>query len=160
MAFTPPSPFRGTPAPVEPPITAEPISVPKPRFSRPDNAMRGDMSRIPKAVPRMFKKGGKVRKTGLALVHKGETITPAKHSKASSTMSGKRKSPKMNAARRKSLPKSKFGLPGKRKYPVDTPGRAANAKARATQMVKKGKLSSSAAAKIKSKANKALGKSA
>ena len=64
----------------------------------------------------------------------------------------------MKSAKRKSLPKSEFGLPGERKYPVDTKGRAANAKARATQQVKKGNLSPSSAAKIKAKANRVLGK--
>jgi hypothetical protein len=39
---------------------------------------------------------------------------------------------------------------------VDTRKRAANAKARATQMVKKGKLSKSAAARIRAKANRRL----
>jgi len=68
------------------------------------------------------------------------------------------KSPKMTAKRRKSLPKSKFGLPGSRKYPVDTRGRAANAKARATQMYKKGKISASTKAKIHAKANRVLRK--
>lgn len=62
----------------------------------------------------------------------------------------------IKAARRKKLPKSKFGLPGSRKYPIDTPARAANAKARATQMVKKRKLSASSAAKIKARANRVL----
>jgi hypothetical protein len=66
------------------------------------------------------------------------------------------KSAKMTAKRRKALPKSAFGLPGKRAFPLDTPGRAANAKARATQAVKKGTLSKSAAALVKSRANKAL----
>lgn len=45
----------------------------------------------------------------------------------------RRASPKMTAKRRRSLPKSAFGLPGKRKYPLDTPGRARNALARASQ---------------------------
>jgi hypothetical protein len=49
-------------------------------------------------------------------------------------------------------------LPKERKYPVNDKAHAANAKARATQMVKKGKLSKSAAEKIKAKANKVLGK--
>jgi hypothetical protein len=62
---------------------------------------------------------------------------------------------KLTAKRRKALPASKFAGPG-RSYPVDTRGRAANAKARATQMVKKGKLSRAAAAKIKAKANRVL----
>lgn len=63
----------------------------------------------------------------------------------------------MDAKKRKSLPKSKFALPSQRKYPVDTTGRASNAKARATQMVKKGKLSEYSKAKIDVKANKVLG---
>jgi hypothetical protein len=62
----------------------------------------------------------------------------------------------MNAKRRKRLPKSKFGLPGSRKYPMDTRGRAANAKARATQMHRKGKISASTKAKIHAKANRVL----
>ncbi len=64
----------------------------------------------------------------------------------------------LTAHARKSIPASRFGLPNQRKYPMDTRGRAANAKGRATQMVKKGKLSASSAAKIKAKANKILGK--
>jgi hypothetical protein len=43
------------------------------------------------------------------------------------------KSPKLTAARRRRLPKSKFALPKKRKYPLDTIGRARNALARASQ---------------------------
>lgn len=62
----------------------------------------------------------------------------------------------MKAKRRKALKKSQFGLPGSRRYPVDTVKRAINAKARATQMVKRGKLSPSSAAKIKAKANKTI----
>ena len=64
----------------------------------------------------------------------------------------------LKAAKRNKLPSSKFGLPGTRKYPMPDKSHAANAKARATQMVKKGKLSSSSAAKIKAKANRVLGK--
>jgi hypothetical protein len=47
------------------------------------------------------------------------------------------RSPQVTAARRRSLPKSAFGLPDERKYPLDTPGRAANAKARATRSRKR-----------------------
>jgi len=65
---------------------------------------------------------------------------------------------KLKAARRNSLPKSEFGLPGSRKYPMPDRSHAANAKARATQMVKRGKLSASSAAKIRAKANRVLGK--
>jgi hypothetical protein len=65
---------------------------------------------------------------------------------------------KLTTTARKKIPSKEFGEPGKRKYPLDTRARAANAKARATQMVKKDKLSSSEASKIKAKANKVLGK--
>lgn len=51
-----------------------------------------------------------------------------------------------------------FGLPGRRAYPMPDKSHAANAKARATQMVKAGKLSSSSAAKIRAKANRILGR--
>lgn len=64
---------------------------------------------------------------------------------------------KLNAAARKRIPSSEFGLPGSRKYPMENRSHAANAKARATQMVEKGKLSSGAAAKIRAKANRILG---
>lgn len=63
---------------------------------------------------------------------------------------------KLNAKRRNALPKSDFSLPDSRKYPVDTKARAANAKARATQMENKGKLSESAKSKIDAKANRVL----
>ena len=65
---------------------------------------------------------------------------------------------KLTAAKRKKIPKSEFALPESRKYPVDTKARAANAKARASQMEAKGKLSPSAKAKIDAKANKILDK--
>jgi hypothetical protein len=65
---------------------------------------------------------------------------------------------KLKAKKRNALPSSEFGEPGSRKYPMPDKAHAANAKARATQMVKKGKLSASAAAKIRAKANRKLGK--
>jgi len=65
---------------------------------------------------------------------------------------------KLHQGVRDLLPKSKFGLPGSRKYPMPDRSHAANAKARATQMVKRGKLSASSAAKIRAKANRILGK--
>lgn len=66
---------------------------------------------------------------------------------------------KLTSAQRKKIPKSAFGLPGSKKYPMPDKSHAANAKARATQMVKKGKLSPASKAKIDAKANKILGKS-
>jgi len=65
---------------------------------------------------------------------------------------------KLSAAARKAIPTSKFGLPGSRKYPMPDPAHAANAKARASQQVKKGNLSPASAAKIRAKANAVLGK--
>ena len=59
---------------------------------------------------------------------------------------------------RDKLPKSEFGLPGSRKYPMPNASHAANAKARATQMVKAGKLSPASKAQIDAKANRILGK--
>ena len=64
---------------------------------------------------------------------------------------------KLKAATRNAIPSSKFGLPGVRKYPMPDRSHAANAKARATQQVKKGNLSASSAAKIRAKANRILG---
>ena len=64
----------------------------------------------------------------------------------------------MKAKERNSLKKSTFGLPNERKYPMPDKAHAANAKARATQMVDKGKLSVSAKKKIDAKANKILRK--
>lgn len=65
---------------------------------------------------------------------------------------------KLTTKMRKKLPKKAFALPADRKFPVQDAAHAANAKARATQMVKKGKLSPSSKAKIDAKANKALEK--
>ena len=64
---------------------------------------------------------------------------------------------KLTAKTRNALPKSTFAGPD-RSYPVPDAAHAANAKARATQMVAKGKLSPSSKAKIVAKANKVLGK--
>jgi hypothetical protein len=65
---------------------------------------------------------------------------------------------KLDAAERKEIPTREFGLPGKRKFPINDRAHAANAKARATQQVKRGKLSASSAAKIREKANRMLEK--
>lgn len=63
----------------------------------------------------------------------------------------------LKAKSRNKLAKKTFGLPGSRKYPMPDKSHAANAKARATQMVNAGKLSSSSAARIRAKANNVLG---
>ncbi len=64
----------------------------------------------------------------------------------------------LTTVKRKKIPKNEFGLPGEKKYPMPDRAHAANAKARATQMASKGKLSKSSEAKIDAKANKILGK--
>jgi hypothetical protein len=65
---------------------------------------------------------------------------------------------KLRAARRKKLPKSKFALPGSRKYPIHDRAHAANAKARATQQYKKGRISKSTKNRIHARANRVLHK--
>ena len=65
---------------------------------------------------------------------------------------------KLTTAKRNKIPKSEFGMPVERKYPMQDRAHAANAKSRASQMVEKGKLSKSSEKKIDAKANKVLGK--
>lgn len=64
---------------------------------------------------------------------------------------------KLSAAARKKLPASKFAGPDK-SYPVPDRSHAANAKARAAQAVKAGRMSKASESKIDSKANKVLKK--
>lgn len=68
----------------------------------------------------------------------------------------------LTAKARNKIPAGKFGIPGKKgkpgKYPMPDKSHAANAEARATQMVAKGKLSPEQASKIKHKAAMVLGK--
>jgi hypothetical protein len=63
---------------------------------------------------------------------------------------------KITAKRRKKLPKSSFGLPGSRKYPMPDRAHAGNAKARAQQQYRKRKISKSTRDKIFAKANRVL----
>lgn len=64
----------------------------------------------------------------------------------------------LKAKSRNALADSVFGLPGQRKYPMPDRSHAANAKARATQQVRAGNLSSASKRKIDAKANRILGK--
>lgn len=64
---------------------------------------------------------------------------------------------KLTTKQRKGLPKNDFAGPDK-SYPVPDKSHAANAKARATQAVNAGRMSSSTKAKIDAKANAVLGK--
>jgi hypothetical protein len=63
---------------------------------------------------------------------------------------------KLKAKRRSKLKKSQFALPGSRRFPIHDKAHAANAKARATSMQRKGKISKSTASKVKARANKVL----
>jgi len=63
----------------------------------------------------------------------------------------------LTTKKRNKLPKTKFALPGERKYPIDTPERAANAKARATQEYNAGRISKRTMEMIHSRADKVLG---
>jgi hypothetical protein len=65
---------------------------------------------------------------------------------------------KLTTKARKKLPSKEFAGPD-RSYPVNDRAHAANAKARASQMEKAGKLSESSKAKIDAKADRVLGKS-
>lgn len=65
---------------------------------------------------------------------------------------------KLSSKARKAMPKSEFGEPGKRAYPMPDRSHAANAKARASEMEHKGKISKGTEAKIDAKANRVLGK--
>jgi hypothetical protein len=64
----------------------------------------------------------------------------------------------LKAKTRNKLPKSEFGMPGERKYPMPDKSHARNAKARASEMANKGKISESTKAKIDAKADRVLGK--
>lgn len=65
---------------------------------------------------------------------------------------------KLSTAARKAMPKSEFGLPGKKAYPMPDASHAANAKSRASQAVNAGRMSPSTEGKIDAKANKVMGK--
>jgi hypothetical protein len=62
----------------------------------------------------------------------------------------------LTAKTRKALPETAFAGPG-RSYPVHDKAHAANAKARATQAVKAGRMSASTKAAIDARANAVLG---
>ena len=63
---------------------------------------------------------------------------------------------KLTTAKKKAEPKSDFGLPKERKYPMPDASHARNAKARASQMEHAGKLSASDKEKIDAKADRVL----
>jgi hypothetical protein len=62
----------------------------------------------------------------------------------------------LSTRKRNSEPKSEFGLPEERKYPMPDESHARNAKARAAQQVKKGNLTRAEKTRIDRKADKIL----
>jgi hypothetical protein len=64
----------------------------------------------------------------------------------------------LNAKARNKLPKSKFAEPDERKYPIEDKAHARNAKARASQAVKAGRMSKAEEARIDKKADAVLKK--
>ncbi|MGA2215589.1 MAG: hypothetical protein ABSH31_20110 [Bryobacteraceae bacterium] len=65
---------------------------------------------------------------------------------------------KLTTAKKNAEPKSEFGLPEERKYPMPDASHARNAKARASQMERRGKLSASDKKRIDAKADRVLSK--
>ena len=63
----------------------------------------------------------------------------------------------LSTKKRKKLPKKEFAGPGE-SYPIPDKSHAANAKARASQAVKAGRMSKATESKIDAKANKVLDK--
>ena len=64
----------------------------------------------------------------------------------------------LSEKKRDSIPKSQFGLPEERKYPMPDKSHARNAKARAAQQEKKGTITAAEEKKIERKADRVLGK--
>jgi hypothetical protein len=64
----------------------------------------------------------------------------------------------LSTRKRNSEPKSDFGLPEERKYPMPDKSHARNAKARASQQEEKGNLSAADKKKIDRKADRILDK--
>ena len=64
----------------------------------------------------------------------------------------------LTTKKRDAEPKSDFGLPEERKYPMPDKSHARNAKARASQQRKKGDLTAAEKAKIDRKADRILDK--
>jgi hypothetical protein len=65
--------------------------------------------------------------------------------------------PKLTSKTRKKLPAKEFAGPG-RSYPIPDKAHAADAKGRAKQQYKKGRISKATLSRIDSKADKKLGK--
>lgn len=65
---------------------------------------------------------------------------------------------KLSESKRDKLPASKFAEPDKRAYPIEDAAHAKNAKARASQAVKAGRMSKAEKSKIDKKADAVIKK--
>jgi hypothetical protein len=65
---------------------------------------------------------------------------------------------KLDTADRKKIPAGKFAEPEKRAYPIENKAHARNAKSRASQAVKAGRMSKAEETRIDKKADSVLGK--
>ena len=65
----------------------------------------------------------------------------------------------LSHARRDDLPAKDFAEPDKRAYPIEDKAHARNAKARASQAVKAGRMDKAEQARVDAKADAVLGKS-
>ncbi len=72
----------------------------------------------------------------------------------------KKKAKPLTAKQRADIPASKFGLPKQRAYPMEDKSHARNAKARASQALKAGKISRAEFDKVIKKADKVIAGSA
>lgn len=64
----------------------------------------------------------------------------------------------LDAAHRNKLPRKDFAEPGKRAYPIEDKAHARNAKARASQAVKAGRMSKAEQSRIDKRADAVLNK--
>lgn len=64
----------------------------------------------------------------------------------------------LDAAHRNKLPRKDFAEPGKRAYPIEDKAHARNAKARASQAAKAGRMSKAEESRIDKKADAVLNK--
>lgn len=64
----------------------------------------------------------------------------------------------LDAAQRNKLPRKDFAEPGKRAYPIEDKAHARNAKARASQAVKAGRMSKAEQSRIDKRADAVLNK--
>lgn len=148
--ITPQAPPAPAMAPAAPPMGNSPSPAGAPPVPPAAMGMALDKMQGKPGAPGAFANGGLANKTGGAESGSGRL--------ANARLNRKDGGGVLTAKKRKALPKSDFGQPGTRKYPMPDKSHAANAKARASQAVNAGRMSKSTEAKIDAKADRKLGK--